>query len=148
MTDTPGARARRRQRGNAVVELALVMPMLAFAATAVVDYGRALNTRTELASALRAGAHVAGGGPTAVARAAAAVAAAATVADIAVADPALACSCPQGNAVDCGDWAACPDRARKIQYMTLTASAPFAPMFQATYLGPRTVTSSVTVRLQ
>ncbi len=58
-------RGRRDERGAAVVEFALVLPILVLFVFGIVSFGQAYNARIELTSAVREGARVAALGGTA-----------------------------------------------------------------------------------
>ncbi len=49
---------RRGERGQALVELALVLPVLALLLFAIIDFGLALNARIQVANAVREGARL------------------------------------------------------------------------------------------
>lgn len=137
---------RRRQRGVAAVEFALIMPIVALALTAVTDYARSLNQKAELSAAVRIGLQVAFDRQDAAAGAAAV--AQATTLPVAVGPPQLACACPGGGSVACAASSSCPGGAEKVRYLTLSASAPFTPLFPATWFGQGVLESAATLRLQ
>jgi len=51
-------RGARGERGQALVEFALVLPLLALLLVAIIDFGLALNARIQVANAVREGARV------------------------------------------------------------------------------------------
>ena len=54
-----GRGARRRDRGAAAVEMALILPVLLFVLMGLIDFGRAFNAEIQLSQAAREGARFA-----------------------------------------------------------------------------------------
>ncbi len=122
---TPSIRKLRRRRGNAIVELALVLPIITGAVIFVADIGTATYRNMTLKSAVRAGADYAiryGD----VSGVAAAVAAAANrdPASISVTTSQF-CGCAT-TTVTCGGT--CPGSTAQQVYMTVMVSEPYSPM--------------------
>jgi TadE-like protein len=92
---------RRSDRGGALVEFAITLPLLALLAIAAADYGRVYRTSIEVANAARAGAQFGGHtyGDEAAMIAAARADAAPLVLDVVTAG--RYCTCPDGTTPVC-----------------------------------------------
>ena len=125
----------RGQAGIALVEFALVAPLLLLLLAGVLDYGMALRTASSVAAAARAGAQYGSGSPASVSDTAgiraAAVNAAPDAHNLSVTSTA-ACQCSGGGAVSCsGNCAGSP----MLVYVQVTAQATAATIFQYSKLG-------------
>ena len=135
-----------RRRGNAIVELALVMPIIAGAAVFVADIGASTHRSMTLKSATRAGAEYmlrtgdAAGVPTVVAAAANRDVEALTVTTTQF------CLCGTTTAT-CG--ATCAE-GRQEQLWTIAVSEPYSPIVLPTPEGQqaRTLTAQATFRVK
>jgi Flp pilus assembly protein TadG len=94
----------RRQTGSAMVEFALITPLLLLLLAGVLDYSMALRTAIAVSDAARAGAHY-GSLSTANANDTAGMEAAARNAEPSLTDLTVtagrSCKCPNGSAVNC-----------------------------------------------
>ena len=128
----------------ALVEFALMAPLLLLLLAGVVDYGMALRTASEVAAAARAGAHY---GSQSVVKAAdaagiraAALNAAPSVHSLSISS-ARSCQCSGGGSVSCSGT--CPG-AKIVVYTQVTAEAPTSKIFRYAGLGFAASTRSQT----
>lgn len=140
---------RRRRKGSALVEFALVSPVLLLLLAGVLNYASALRTATSVANAARLGAEYAGLGPANASDTAgiqsAAINSTPGVTGLAVTS-ARTCQCPGGTPVNC--TGSCPG-GKMLVYVRVTARATAASIFTYTGLGFSGATSSqATVRVQ
>lgn len=133
MTDLAAVcrRLKGGEGGAAVVEFALVAPLLVLMVLGLVDFGMAVLEKSRLSSAARAGAQVAMSSPTdtAAIRAAVLAATSAPSAGLTVAVT-TACECSDGTAVAC-DGLCASGTART--YVTVSVQETFAMLL--TYPG-------------
>lgn len=125
----------RGQAGIALVEFALVAPLLLLLLAGVLDYGMALRTASSVAAAARAGAQYGSSSPLNVSDAAgiraAAVNAAPDVPNLSVTS-AAACQCSGGGAVSCtGSCSGNP----MLVYVQVTAQTTASTIFKYSGLG-------------
>lgn len=139
------ARLRRARRGNAIVELALVMPIVASAVMFVSDIGAAAYNSMTLKSAVRAGAELA-------LQQADLAGVKATIAAAAKRDPATIsvsltpfCGCGT-TTVACGGT--CPGGTPQQEYVTVSVSEPYAAMFSMNPLVENEEDRTATLRAQ
>jgi Flp pilus assembly protein TadG len=148
---SPLVRLLRQPSGNAAIEFALIAPFLMAVLIGVVDLGTALYKRMEVVNAAHAGAQYAvvkGWDSTAIQNA---VTAATSLASISASPaPMKSCGCANGMAIaiaTCGS--ACPSGAVASTYVTVSAQAPYTPLFIQPWLGgPTTLTAQSMVRIQ
>jgi Flp pilus assembly protein TadG len=144
-------RRRLGDGGNATIEFALLLPVLATLLVGTVDYGLAIVRQMEVQHAARAGAQDAarhGFDTTAITSAVTGATALAGIS--ATPAPAQSCGCPSGGAVTtavCGS--ACPDGAVAGTYVTVSARTVYTtlmpyPGIPASF----TLTASSMVRTQ
>lgn len=119
-----------RRGGTALVEFALMSPLLLLLLAGVVDYGMALRTATEVAAAARAGAQY---GSRSVVKAAdvsgiraAALNAAPSIRNLTI-SAVRSCQCPGGGSVSCSGT--CPG-GRIVVYTQVTAQANASNIFR------------------
>lgn len=119
-----------RKRGMALVEFALMTPLLLLLLAGVVDYGMALRTASEVTAAARAGAQY---GSQSVVKAAdtagiraAALNAAPGIQGLTISS-ARSCQCPEGGSVSCSGT--CPG-GRIMVYTQVTAQASASHIFR------------------
>ena len=137
-----------RRRGSALVELALISPLLLVLLAGVLNYGFALRTAAAVTTAAHAGAQY-GSMSTANANNSAGIRAAALNAEPNVSgmtvSSAVSCECPGGTAVNCSG--SCT--GNMLMYVQVTASATAATFFSYSGLPfTGTVTSTATMRAQ
>jgi Flp pilus assembly protein TadG len=139
------------RRGSAVVEFALIAPVLGAALVAMVDIGIGFYENMEVENAAQAGAEYAiarGWNAAAVSNA---VTAAGTLAAIsATPAPTQSCGCASGttiSAIACGTI--CPNGAAAGTYVTVTAQAQYTTIFSYPGLtSPMTLSAQAVVRIQ
>jgi Flp pilus assembly protein TadG len=121
-------------RGSALIELALVAPLLLIFVAGVLNYGFALRTAAAAATAARAGAQYGSSGPTQANDTAgirtAALNAAPKLTGMTV-NSAVSCQCPGGGAVNCGGT--CVNGNMSV-YVQVTVKATAATFFRYTGL--------------
>ncbi|HEV2447010.1 MAG TPA: TadE/TadG family type IV pilus assembly protein [Candidatus Sulfopaludibacter sp.] len=131
-----------RRAGTALVEFALVSPLLLLLLAGALDYGMALRTASSVAAAARAGAQYGSLSPANVNDSAgiraAAVNAAPDVKALTVTSS-TACQCSGGGAVSCSG--SCTG-AQMLIYVQVTASATASKIFNYAGLGFSGATSS------
>lgn len=125
----------RGRAGIALVEFALVAPLLLLLLAGVLDYGMALRTASSVAAAARAGAQYGTSDPVHISDTAgiqaAAVNAAPDVHNLSVTS-ATACQCPGGGVVSCtGSCSGSP----MLVYVQVTAQSTAPTLFQYSGLG-------------
>ena len=125
------ARNQRRERrtGSALVEFALVAPLLLLLLAGVLNYSMALRTATAVANAARVGAQYCSRSPSNAADTAgiraAAINSAPDVSGMTVTSS-NSCQCPGGTPVDCGGSCAA---GKKLMYVQVTARATSSAIF-------------------
>ena len=131
-----------KRSGTALVEFALVSPLLLLLLAGALDYGMALRTATSVAAAARAGAQYGSLSASNVADTAgiraAAVNAAPDVKSLTVTSS-RACQCSGGGAVSCSGSCA---GGKMMVYVQVTAKATAATIFKYAGLGFSGATSS------
>lgn len=147
-------RPRHPERGAALVELALTVPMLLVVLVGIADFARVFHYASGLTDAVRAGAQR--GSQTVIWNAAAAQssaqAASPTTQPYSVATPTRTCGCIDaagGNyaAAACTD--SCPTGRHMIAFVTVTATKTFtATMSVGSFPPPITLTRTATMRAQ
>ena len=141
-----------RSRGQGLVEMAVVLPLLLLLFVGVIDFGRVYYTTMTVAHAARAGAQYGAQNNTTSSdipgMEQAALDAAGDVSDV-TADARQFCQCASGQSVDCIlDPDTCPEGVQQV-YVQVTAEKVFTTMMQ--YPGiPNTadVKRQVTIRVQ
>jgi len=127
-------RARPTGRGSALVELALVSPVLLMMLAGVLNYGFALRTAAVAANAARIGAQYGSSSPTTATDTAgirnAALNSAPNVSGLSVAS-ANSCQCPGGTAVNCSG--SCSN-GKMLMYVQVTVSGTAQDFFAYTGL--------------
>jgi Flp pilus assembly protein TadG len=125
----------RQAGGTALVEFALVAPLLLLMLAGVLDYGMALRTAISVAAAARAGAQYGSRSPGNAADTAgilaAAVNAAPDVKKLSVASS-MSCQCSGGGAVSCSG--SCTG-GKMLTYVQVTAQASTSTIFNYSGLG-------------
>lgn len=158
---------RRNQRGVAMIEFAVVMPMLVLLMLPLVDLGIGFYTKTQVMTAAQAGAQYAfvngwsGTNSTAQTAILSAVTSATSLASIsATPAPTLACGCSDGTTItysspgsfsqsDCATLAACANGQDPGAYVTISAQANYTPLFTfGIFGGASTLSASSTVRVE
>jgi len=140
---------RAARKGIALVEYALMLPLLLLLLAGVLNYGMALRTATAVAMAARSGAQYGSGslgraGDSAGIRAAA-VNSAPDVAAMTVSS-AKSCQCSGGGSVSC--WGTCAG-GKMLVYVQVTAQATATTFFDYPSLGfTGNVSSRATLRVQ
>lgn len=133
----------RGRVGIALVEFALVAPLLLLLLAGVLDYGMALRTASSVAAAARAGAQYGSASPANASDAAgiraAAVTASPDVANLSVTS-ATACRCSGGGAVSC--TGTCSGNAMLV-YVQVTAQTTAPTIFRYSGLG---FTGNISIR--
>jgi Flp pilus assembly protein TadG len=142
-------RVRKRRQGSALVELALISPLLLLLLAGVLNYGFALRTATAVATAAQAGARYGSTGPAqandAAGIRAAALNSAPNISGITV-NSTVSCQCPGGGAVSCSG--SCGS-GKMLMYVQVAASANAATFFSYTGLPfAGTVQAKATMRAQ
>lgn len=135
-------------RGNTAVEFALTAPMLVFMTLALWEFGNAVNERTQLETAARAGAQAAMSDPTDTSAIEQAVldATGLTDADLTVTTTS-ACECSDGTSVDCGTGTCAVGSVQT--YMTVEVTKPYTLTVNSDALnGVITLTGRATVRVE
>ncbi len=140
---------RDRRTGSALVEFALVAPVLLFLLAAVLDYSTLLRTATALANAARTGAQYGSRSPASATDIGgiqtAAINSAPGIAGMTVTS-ARTCQCPGGSAVSC--TGSCGS-SKMLIYVQVTARATAPTMFSYAPLGfSGAATARVTMRAQ
>lgn len=124
------AKPAARQRGTALVELALVLPLLLVLLAGIADYGRALSMATAVANAARVGAQYAISSPpretdTAGIRSAV-IDSAPSFSGLTVTST-RSCQCPGSSSVSCGGSCGSGSMLTYVQVtVTATSSAIFS----------------------
>ena len=125
---------RNTLRGSALVELALVSPLLLVFLAGVLNYGFALRTAAAAAAAARAGAQYGSSGPT-EANDTTGIRAAALNSEPSLAGAtvtsAVSCQCPGGGAVNCSGTCV---SGNMLMYVQVTVRANAATFFSYTGL--------------
>ncbi|HEY7306979.1 MAG TPA: TadE/TadG family type IV pilus assembly protein [Bryobacteraceae bacterium] len=119
------------ERGQSLVETALVSPILLLLLLGIVDFGWFAYNYIELANAANAGVHYAAQN-TATAADTPAIQAAmnSDAANMTSISPtvSMACTCSDGTAVTCTNYVACTVPARLIDTVTVTATKTVSPL--------------------
>lgn len=126
---------RVKARGNALVEFALVAPLLLVMLAGVLDYGMSLRTASSVAAAARAGAQYGSLNPDSAADTAGIQAAASSAAPDVKAlsvSSSRSCQCSGGGAVSCSGNCT---GGKMLVYVTVTAQATSATIFNYSGLG-------------
>jgi Flp pilus assembly protein TadG len=124
-------RFRNAERGQALIEVALVLPLLFVLLVGTIDLGRLAQFDEQLASAARAGAQygslnlVTANDSTGMT--AAAISAAPALSGVTVPSAGYYCTCANGSAVTC-TGTACASTHRLL-YVRVTTTATFHPFF-------------------
>jgi len=140
-----------QRRGQAIIEMAIVLPLVLLLLVGVIDFGRIYFTTMTVAHAARAGAQYGaqrnGTSGDIAGMKQAALDAAGDVPGV-TADARQYCQCASGTSVDCLDSTTCAEGAPQV-YVEVTADKVFTTMLQ--YPGiPSTndVSRRVTLRVQ
>jgi Flp pilus assembly protein TadG len=158
---------RCNQRGVAMIEFAVVMPVLVLLMLPLVDLGMGFYTKTQVMTAAQAGAQYAfvngwtgtnGATQTAILSA---VTSATSLASISASPaPTLACGCSDGTTItysspgsfsqsDCATLTACANGEKPGAYVTVNAQANYTPLFTfGIFGGAGTLSASSTVRVE
>jgi len=149
---------RKNQRGNALVEFAIALPLLMLIAIGLVETGRYAYFSILVGNAAHAGAEygaqnltTAGDGP---GMKAAALADGQSISGLSITQNTATCACWNGTtttAVSCSS--SCPLTQRKITYATVTAHGSFTSLFSypglaSTHVVDRTATIRVKNEVQ
>lgn len=145
---------RKSQRGNALVEFAIVLPLLMLIAIGLVETGRYAYFAILVANAAHAGAEYGAQSLTTVSDGpgmqAAALADGQSITGLTIPAHSATCSCWNGTtstAVSCAG--ACPLGQRKITYATVTAQGSFTSLFSYPGIASsHTVTRTATIRVK
>jgi Flp pilus assembly protein TadG len=147
-------RCRSDRAGAALVEFALIAPVLISLLGGAVDLGSAIALSVRVENAARTGAQYVTRMPTDTAGAqTVALNALSGVRGAAVVVGPMVCQCPPAGAATGGAVVACTSTCATgmAQYITVTATAPFTPIFPASTLLPfdtiTGTTGNVVVRL-
>ena len=150
---TAGSRLRRGERdgGQALVELALVLPLLLLMLVGVIDVGRLVYTTANVTNAARAGAMYgsqtytsAGDGPGMISAAQAEVNTDVTLSSV---TGVRVCRC-SGADQEVLCTTICPNGQQLITYAKVTASAAYSPLFPYPGVpGNSTLTKTVSMRV-
>jgi|ERR1700683_1985013 len=132
-------RTLSRQRGQNLVELAVIMTALLLMVLGVIDLGRALYIKVEVANAVRAGALYGAQGPsTAIDTAGITYAVKNESADLtgSFSTPTTSyfCQCVGGGTVTCGTSGGC-GAAPQLGWLTVNAQVVYVPWFKIPYFG-------------
>jgi Flp pilus assembly protein TadG len=122
----------RRESGSALVELALIVPILMVPIFAAVDFGRAFYLAQEVASAAHAGAEYGAQNPTdTTGMKAAAQAAAPDVTGLSIATPTYGCECANGSSfnANCSTTPTCTG-SNPVYLVSVTASVSYVPLIK------------------
>ena len=144
-----GAAVLRGERGNSLVELALLLPFLLLLLVGVVDFGRAYYLLLEVASAAHAGALYGTQNPTDTANMQAAATLDAPDVPGITATATYGCECSDGTAASasCTATPSCTSPATVVNYVQVDTSAAYTPWL--TYPGvslPSSLTGSARMR--
>lgn len=134
--------------GNTAVEFALVAPMLVFMTLALWEFGNAVNERTQLETAARAGAQAAMSDSTDTAAIEQAVydATGLTSTDLTITTT-TACECSDGTSVDCTTGTCAVGSVQT--YMTVQVTKPYTLTVNSDVLnGVITLTGRATLRVE
>jgi Flp pilus assembly protein TadG len=128
-----------RERGANLVELSVIMTALLLMVLGVIDLGRALYIKIEVANAVRAGALYGSQSPsTATDTAGITYAVQNESADLGTAlrAPTIGnyCQCVGGGTVTCGSSGGC-GAAPQIEWLTVSSSFVYTPWFKIPYFG-------------
>ena len=142
---------RRRRRGAAAVEFALMMPVILLALAGVTDFGRLVFDKMELTSAVRSGAQFALAYRTDTTGIRQSVVDATnlglSLSDVTATE---SCECADGSTVVCGE--VCGDASSNRYLMTITAQQSFSPLFvpfsMIEYTVPSLLSATTTIRTQ
>lgn len=136
------------RRGNAAVELALVLPIVAALLSGIVDVGMMVRAANALQTAARAGAAYAAKYPTDSAGIAQAATGAAALDPSTLSVTATqSCECSNGGAVACGS--ACPAGGAMSVHVSVAVAQPYHPLTPfADAVLPSTLTAQTTMRTQ
>ncbi len=137
------------ERGNSLVELALLLPFLLMLLVGVVDFGRAYYLELEVASAAHAGALYGTQNPTDTANMQTAATLDASEVPGITATATYGCECSDGTSASasCTATPSCTSPATVVNYVEVDTSAPYTPWL--TYPGvslPSTLTGSARMR--
>jgi Flp pilus assembly protein TadG len=120
-----------REEGSAILELALVLPLLLLLLAGAVDLGRAYFAAIEVQSAAQAGALYGSQYPTDTAGMVnAAMQNAQDITSILQTPSATyGCECYDGTPIACGDTSdSCPNTGNLVYYVTVTTAANYKPL--------------------
>jgi len=162
------ARLKADNRAVAVIEFAVVMPILVFMLLPLVDLGMGFYVKTQVMTAAEAGAQYAfvhgwnGTSTTTQTSILSAVSSATGLSGLQASPaPALACGCADGTTItysspggafspnSCSAMTACASSQKPGAYVTISTQATYTPLF--TYLifsGSTTLSATSTVRIQ
>jgi Flp pilus assembly protein TadG len=122
----------RREGGSALVEMALIVPILMVPILGAVDFGRGFYLGQELASAAHAGAAYGAQNPTDTAgMKAAALAAAPDLTGISIATPTYGCECANGSSfnANCSSTPTCTG-SNAVYLVSVTATVSYTPLIK------------------
>jgi Flp pilus assembly protein TadG len=162
------ARLRADNRAVAVIEFAVVMPILVFLLLPLVDLGMGFYAKTQVMTAAQAGAQYAfvhgwnGNSSTSQTAILSAISSATGLSGVQASPaPALACGCADGTNItysspggsfspsSCSAMTACASSQKPGAYVTINTQVTYSPLF--TYLifsGSTTLSATSTVRIQ
>jgi Flp pilus assembly protein TadG len=132
----PGASRARKQRGQAMVELAIALPILLLLTLGVIEFGRAAYFSIEVSEAARAGAQYGSQGLAYAANADNITQAALNSApeigggSMSVTVQPLSCVCPGTGSVTGGACAGVLGCSYPLVYVTVTTNYPMSTLFQ------------------
>jgi Flp pilus assembly protein TadG len=154
-TARPRGGPASRERGQAFIELALVLPVLLALTIGIIEFGRLAYYQIEVSDAARAGAQygaqILGNAPNTAGITLAAQNNAPDIAATLVVAPVETCGCPgaaPGTAANCF---AAPECAYPSVYLTVTTTYPFATLFSYPGIStiiPTTLTGVATMPVQ
>jgi Flp pilus assembly protein TadG len=148
-----GLRRRRdgRDAGQALVELAVVLPLLLLMLLGAIDLGRLAFLAVEVTSAARAGTMYGAQSQTTAQDTAGMQLTAQNDADVTLktASGARSCRCSGGTAdVSCTSTTPCPSGQRMVTYVTVTAAVDYVPWFPYPGVpGTMTITRTASMRV-
>jgi hypothetical protein len=134
---------RSKERGSNIVEMAILMTVLLLLVLGVIDLGRAIFIKVEVANAIRAGALYGAQGPTTAADTAGITTAirneapdiGASITNISI-GPAY-CQCVGGGNVTCGGGGC--GAAPQIEWLQVTGQFNYTPWLNVPYFGFRSL---------
>jgi len=141
------ARLGRSERGSAIVEMALVMPVLILMVAGLVDFGRNIYSAASLENAARAGVQYAqlypGDGPGLVAT----VQGAGGVANDATVTWEAYCVCPNGARTACDVF--CSDTSKPMWLIAVAVSQPFRTVLPySDFILPTAIGGNAVIRVR